>query len=52
MTDHVTYDPGWGSLGAAAHALWIERKLRSIFDFRAARIAERFPGSPGRPRAA
>jgi ligand-binding SRPBCC domain-containing protein len=46
MTDHVTYDPGWGWLGGAAQALWIERKLRTIFDFRAAQITRLFPAAP------
>jgi ligand-binding SRPBCC domain-containing protein len=43
MIDRVTYDPGWGWLGAGAHAVWIERKLAEIFDFRAAQIARLFP---------
>jgi ligand-binding SRPBCC domain-containing protein len=46
MVDHVTYDPGWGWLGGAAQALWIERKLRTIFDFRTAQIGRLFPAAP------
>jgi ligand-binding SRPBCC domain-containing protein len=46
MTDHVTYDPGWGWLGGAANALWIQRKLRAIFDFRSTQIARLFPADP------
>ncbi len=45
MTDHVTYDPGWGWLGGLAHACWIRRKLDAIFAFRAERIAALFPRS-------
>jgi ligand-binding SRPBCC domain-containing protein len=46
MTDHVTYDPGWGWLGGAVHTLWIERKLRTIFDFRSGQITKVFPAAP------
>jgi ligand-binding SRPBCC domain-containing protein len=46
MTDHVTYDPGWGALGSLAHAVWIRRKLDAIFDFRAGRTAALFPVRP------
>ena len=34
MKDRVRYIIGWGFLGAWAHALWVERDLRAIFDFR------------------
>ncbi len=44
MTDHVTYDPGWGVLGRLAHGLWIEKELKRIFDFRASKITELFGG--------
>ena len=43
MTDHVTYDPGWGPLGTLAHAAWIRRKLAGIFDHRARQTAALFP---------
>jgi len=43
MTDHVTYDPGWGPLGTIARAVWIRRKLDAIFDFRAGRPTTLFP---------
>jgi len=46
MTDHVTYDPGWGALGSLAHAVWIRRKLDAIFDFRAGRTAALFTNRP------
>ena len=45
MTDHVTYDPGWGWCGALANGLWIRRKLDRVFEFRAAQITAVFPGS-------
>lgn len=45
MIDHVTYDPGWGWLGAVAHAAWIEKKLTAIFAHRAERVREYFPSS-------
>ncbi|MES2692836.1 MAG: SRPBCC family protein [Verrucomicrobiota bacterium] len=44
MTDHITYDVGWGPLGSALHALWIRRQLATIFDFRAQAITKLFPG--------
>lgn len=43
MTDHITYDPGWGLVGAAVERIWIRRKLRHIFDYRREKIAELFP---------
>lgn len=50
MTDHITYDPGWGALGGLVHALWIRPKLSEIFDFRARKIAELFPAKDTRGR--
>ena len=44
MTDRVTYDVGWGPVGDLLHALWIRRQLATIFDYRARRVAELFPG--------
>lgn len=44
MADRITYDPGWGPLGGSIHALWIRRQLATIFDYRARKIAELFPG--------
>ena len=43
MTDHITYDPGFGPAGSLAHALWIRAKLRHVFDFRREKIAALFP---------
>jgi ligand-binding SRPBCC domain-containing protein len=43
MTDHITYDPGFGPAGSFAHALWIRAKLRHGFDFRREKIATLFP---------
>lgn len=45
MTDLVTYDPGWGWLGGLVHAVWIGGKLRQIFDLRARKVREAFPGA-------
>ena len=45
MLDTVDYALPLGVLGRTAHALFIRRQLERIFDFRAARIAERFPAS-------
>lgn len=42
MTDHITYDPGWGPVGHLADLLWLRRKLRHIFDYRQEKIAELF----------
>jgi ligand-binding SRPBCC domain-containing protein len=47
MTDHVTFDVGWGPAGWLAERLWVAREVETIFDFRARKIAELFPG----PRA-
>ena len=44
MTDHIIYDPGWGPIGGLVDALWIRQQLATVFDFRARKIAELFPG--------
>ena len=44
MTDQVTYALGFGPLGDLAHAVWVGRELRRIFDYREKRVAELFPG--------
>jgi ligand-binding SRPBCC domain-containing protein len=44
MVDRITYDPGWGMIGGIVDALWIRHQLKTIFDYRAAKIAELFPG--------
>lgn len=44
MTDRVTYEVGFGTVGEVLHAAWIGRQLKTIFDYRAKRIAELFAG--------
>jgi ligand-binding SRPBCC domain-containing protein len=39
MLDRVSYRLPFGPLGRLAHALWVERQLRVIFDYRTAAIA-------------
>ena len=46
MTDHITYDPGWGWIGALVDTVWIRRQLKTIFDYRAKRVAALFPSQP------
>jgi hypothetical protein len=45
MRDHVRYALPLGPLGAVAHGLAVRRVLAGIFDYRAARIEERFGSS-------
>lgn len=51
MIDEVHYSLPGGPLGRLAHALWVKRQLKSIFDFRAAQVAQLFqaetPPVPG-----
>ncbi|HTY76432.1 MAG TPA: SRPBCC family protein [Candidatus Bathyarchaeia archaeon] len=42
MEDRVTYRLPGGALGRMAHALGAGRRLRALFDFRDARLRERF----------
>jgi ligand-binding SRPBCC domain-containing protein len=42
MEDRVTYRMPWGPVGRAAHALGAGRRLDALFDFREARLRERF----------
>lgn len=51
MVDRVTYDPGWGLLGGLVDALWIQRRLGEIFDYRARRITQLFGSSDPTDRA-
>lgn len=44
MTDRITYALGWGPVGTALDALWIHDQLATLFDYRAQKIAEHFPG--------
>jgi ligand-binding SRPBCC domain-containing protein len=39
MTDELTYRLPFGTLGALAHPLWVERQLAAIFDYREQAIA-------------
>lgn len=43
MSDRVEYALPGRALGRIAHALWIRRQLRAIFDFREKAIGEIFP---------
>jgi ligand-binding SRPBCC domain-containing protein len=51
MQDEVTYRLPLGPLGALVHALWVERQLRTIFDYREAAIARRLGESGERAPA-
>jgi ligand-binding SRPBCC domain-containing protein len=42
VSDHVDYEMPWGPLGRIAHALAVQRSLKQIFDFRAAKMSELF----------
>lgn len=43
MRDVVDYELPFGVLGGVAHALFVKRTLRSIFDYRREAIARAFP---------
>lgn len=42
MTDNVHYELPLGILGEAAHALFVKKQLKGIFDYRNKKIVERF----------
>jgi ligand-binding SRPBCC domain-containing protein len=42
MEDRVTYRLPWGPLGRAAHAFGAGRRIDALFEFREARLRERF----------
>jgi ligand-binding SRPBCC domain-containing protein len=42
MTDRVTYTAPFGFLGDIVNAVWISKRLETIFDFRKRKIAELF----------
>jgi ligand-binding SRPBCC domain-containing protein len=42
MTDQVTYAVPFGVLGDVLNAVWVSKRLETIFDFRARKIAELF----------
>ncbi len=44
MNDRVTYSIGFGWLGDFLNAVWIGRRLKGIFDFRAEKMGQVFPG--------
>lgn len=44
MTDKLTYDIGMGFIGRLAGALWVDKKIAEIFDFRQKKLEELFPG--------
>jgi ligand-binding SRPBCC domain-containing protein len=46
MLDHVTYRLPFGALGRLVHAIWVERQLRMIFDYRAAAVERLLEGKP------
>lgn len=43
MIDRVTYDVGWGPLGALMERCWVRSQLARIFDYRAERVRQLFP---------
>lgn len=49
MIDHISYAIGFGLLGDVLNAIWIGRRLKNIFDFRAQKVTEIFPirSTPG-----
>lgn len=42
MTDIVTYKPPFGFIGAMANSLFIEKRLKQIFDFRSVILGKKF----------
>ena len=42
ITDQVTYVMPFGFLGDIVHAVWVGRRLKSIFDFRKKKVAQLF----------
>lgn len=43
VRDHVEYELPLGPLGTIAHAVFVRRQLKTIFDFRAKTMREIFP---------
>jgi ligand-binding SRPBCC domain-containing protein len=52
MTDTVTYRLPFGTLGALAHPLWVERQLDAIFDYREQAVLRRLGSNSGGPSRA
>jgi ligand-binding SRPBCC domain-containing protein len=46
VVDRVRYQLPLGPLGRVAHAAFVRRQLKNIFDFRANKLAELFPAQP------
>ena len=42
ITDQVSYVMPFGFLGEIVHAVWVGRRLKGIFDFRAVKVKELF----------
>ncbi len=42
ITDQITYVMPFGFLGEIVHALWVGRRLKSVFDFRKKKVEELF----------
>ena len=42
MTDHITYDVGWGPFGWLVEKLWVQHQLKRIFDYRFVRVQALF----------
>ncbi len=42
MTDKLTYDVGWGFLGSMVSALWVDKQVREIFEYRRQKLNEIF----------
>jgi ligand-binding SRPBCC domain-containing protein len=47
MRDELDYALPFGPLGSLAHALWVKRQLRTIFDYRATAIERLLPAEGG-----
>ena len=45
MKDIVTYEPPFGFLGAIANSLFIEKKLKEIFDYRTVVLDKKYPST-------
>jgi len=44
MRDRVTYALPLGCLGSIAQRLWVRRDVEKIFDYRAEKMRQLFPG--------
>ncbi len=48
VLDHVDYELPFGPLGKLAHALFVRRQLKTIFDYRERTMTELFGAEPAR----